>query len=211
MSAFEEQYLNCAVCGQRIQQTRIVNIGSYAAPDLDLRPAQMMRSTMDLWVWECPFCKYTARSLDDKSGIDPEFLKSEEYLHCSGLDLQSALAQQFYRLHLIRCHDQDDYGAYHAALCAAWACDDMGDEKNAMLCRRLALTYLEKLPLQDLDSDFTYIRMDLLRRSGRFQQLIDEYDPAAFTDEHMRKTAAFQVEKARAQDDRCYTFDFELY
>jgi len=55
------------------------------------------------------------------------------------------------------------------------------------------------------DSEATKLmRMDLLRRSGRFEQLQSAYATVAFSDELHDKIAAFQKERAKAHDTKCY-------
>jgi hypothetical protein len=46
--------------------------------------------------------------------------------------------------------------------------------------------------------------MDLLRRSGRFEQLQSVYATVTFADELHDKIAAFQKELAKAHDTECY-------
>ena len=54
--------LKCAVCGITSTHSDIGSSSSFGAPDLDLRPAQLLRSTMPYWIQECPFCGYVSRT-----------------------------------------------------------------------------------------------------------------------------------------------------
>ncbi|MBQ1465319.1 MAG: hypothetical protein IIZ17_01405, partial [Eubacteriaceae bacterium] len=49
------------------------------------------------------------------------------------------------------------------------------------------------------------MREDLLRRSGRFGQLIEEYSGITFGDPMLDAINAFQIEKAKEGDTGCYT------
>ena len=206
MSQFEGIDIRCYICGEKVSQTHILSSGSYGPSDLDSRPDQMLRSTMHMWVRECPFCKYTAASLDQETSVDPEFLKSEEYLNCSGLNFESPVAEQFYRHYLISSQENNT-AAFYAALHAAWACDDPQDVENATICRKLALAEMEKIPYFEECEENRIIKADLLRRAGMFQRVIDEFDPASFQEEEWRDAAEFEIYRAKEEDSCCYPFD----
>jgi len=178
-------------------------------PDLDTRPPEMMRSTMDWWIQECPHCGYVAGRLDNETSISPAFLKSQRYTTCAGRNFQYALAVKFYKDYLIRLEDGDHGGAFNAALNAAWACDDYDTEENAVHCRLMALEQLDKVLAQnscDAD-DLIVMRADLLRRTGQFDRLAEEYSNKKFENELLNKVIAFQLAKAKAQDTLCYRLE----
>ena len=48
------------------------------------------------------------------------------------------------------------------------------------------------------------IRADLLRRSGRFEQLLEEYENVTFASAPLDNILAFQKQLAEKQDDSCH-------
>jgi len=64
MTTFDELPVTCAVCGTTSVHPILMSTNSFGSPDLDLRPAEMQRSTVWMWVQRCPQCGYCADSLD---------------------------------------------------------------------------------------------------------------------------------------------------
>lgn len=193
----------CAVCGIESSQTILMSTNTFGGtPDLDLRPAEMMRSTMCWWIQECPHCGYVSGSLDDKPKVSPEWLKSESFASCGGRKFESELAKRFYKQYLINVEAQDEEGAFYAALHAAWACDDASDTENAIHCRKCALAELEKM--HEPDEELIVVKTDLLRRTEQFDKLITEFEGLSFTNDLHNDIIAFQIEKAQQQDTRRY-------
>ena len=48
----------CVLCDREYEYRELASTNAFGACDLDLRPPEMKRSTMPLWVEECPFCGY---------------------------------------------------------------------------------------------------------------------------------------------------------
>ncbi len=193
----------CAVCGKESLQTTLMSTNTFGGtPDLDLRPPEMMRSTMRWWVQECPHCGYVSGSVDDKPAVKLEWLKSEKFTSCGGRKFESDLAKRFYKQYLINVEACDEKGAFFAVLHAAWACDDAGDTDNAVYCRKCALTELEKL--QEPDEELVIVKADLLRRTEQFDKLIAEYEGVCFTNDLHNDIIAFQIDKAQQKDTRRY-------
>ena len=84
-------------------------------------------------------------------------------------------------------------------------CDDKRDVENAIYCREKALIEIEKLIASTKQEVFWVARMDLLRRVGKFDLLIDEYQGKIFSEELLNQIVAFQIEKAKQKDIACYT------
>ena len=195
----------CAVCGKTSIRMILASSNTFGAPDLDLRPSEMMRSTMSWWVQECPNCGYVSKSLEDRTRVDAAWLRREEYVGCDGLNLPSNLARRFYKFYRINLADGSHGAAFYAALHAAWVCDDEKDRENAVLCRKLALKEMDALRDQVWgNEDILVLRADILRRAGLFQELLREYESMSWQEALHGKIIAFQLRKARAGDDRCY-------
>lgn len=198
--------VKCAICRKESTQTVMASSNTFGGtPDLDLRPAEMMRSTMSWWIQECPHCGYISRSLDDKTSVTREWLRQEAFATTGGRKFLSNLAAQFYKYYLINVADNNEKAAFYAALHAAWACDDECETENAIHCRQCALAELEKiLANPNTPEDMHVVKTDLLRRTGQFDALISDYAGKQFSKNLLNQIVAFQIEKARQNDTQCY-------
>lgn len=205
MSSIRKTEVTCIVCGNASTQTALTSTNQFGAPDLDLRPPQMARSTMRWWVQECPHCGYVAKDLSCKSFISQEFLEKEEYLTCEHRSFKTRLAKTFYRDYLINREIGSTNAAFQSALRAAWACDDVRDSENATFCRLKALVELEELIYDSHSETAMIMKADILRRTGQFDVLLEEYKDKTFLEDISNQIIAFQMQKAREQDVECYT------
>lgn len=177
MTSTANMKIKCSVCGKEHEYTVVMSTNRFGSPDLDTRPPEMLRSTLPLWVQECPFCGYAAESADDETGITADFLQTEKYQGCDGIRFVSDIAPRFYKHYLISAAEGKKEEAFYALLHAAWACDDDGDRINAAECRKRAAELADELLAEDIGHKDTIrvIKADLLRRSGQFQKLFDDY------------------------------------
>ena len=217
MSKLSRRNEKCAVCGKESGQVIIISTNEMFSRDLDHRPGEMLRSTMRHWVHECPNCGYVSSNLEDTPEkfefLTPGLLESAEYRTCDGLEFTSKLAEQFYRLSMIEGDLAHYVQAINAILEAAWACDDVGDIKNAMICRSRAICYLDWLIYEACpkkDSIYNIqLRIDLMRRIGAFD--------AAFSESYERirsflpidtpvKLLMFEYYLSWKRDSKAYTY-----
>lgn len=198
----------CSVCGETSMYPVLMSTNCWGYPDLDFRPAEMQRSTMNTWLDECPHCGYVARNIEHELNISPEILKTDEYLTCEGKDFKNNLSKRFYRSYLISKARNDYVSAFYMLLYCAWKCDDSQDEL-AVEIRKLAVAMLENIDAEDDDEKnrLQLIRADLLRRSLQFERLIEEYDDFKIEDEIMYSVIRFQLERAAKKDSACYTVE----
>lgn len=166
----------------------------------------MQRSTMNAWVQECPNCGYVAGNLDDELGIPEEFLKSDEYMNCSGLDFKLDLAARFYRRYLIANEKNDLERSFHSLHHCIWKCDDAQDPLASDI-RRLAIEVADRLIEAESENKDTIllIKADFMRRTGQFDEMIREYKDIFLDDENMNRVIQYQIEKSIERDDGCYT------
>ena len=205
MTLYPEE-ITCAVCGAKNTFQLLGSFSTFGAPDLDLRPAEMQRRTMPYWVQKCPSCGYVASQISKPAPVTKEWLKTEKYTTCNGINFSSDLAKEFYQQYLISIQSKDTKTAFFALLHAAWACDDRRDEENAKDCRGKAAILAKVLLSEKSDNaeNLSLIRADLLRRTGQFSLLIDEYSNTRYSEDLMNDIIAFQLEKAKAQDTGLY-------
>ncbi len=193
--------LNCPICKNEVEINMLMSTNMFGAPDLDLIPPEMRRSTMDTWVHECPQCGYVASDFKKTPEITEDFLKSDSYKNCDFHEFKNPLSERFYHQYMISSENEEKF---YALLHCAWACDDRNDEENAVLIRKKSLEYMDFL---DLNDDMMIQRADLLRRSNQFEKVIDEYCAKSFDQDIYNRVCSFEVEKAMQKDNACYTVE----
>ena len=208
MTMMDKFDIKCSVCGKPSPQWILMSTNSFGYPDLDLRPPEMQRSTMNTWISECPHCGYVAADLEMESDVSKNFLESEEYLTCEGYDFKGKLSKLFYKSYLISKQNNNVYNCFFNLRNCAWDCDDHDDE-NAVAIRKQALVYLDEIIQTDDEEKNTFmvIKSDFLRRSGEFDQLINEYGDLTIGEEILDKIIRFEIEKALEKDTKCYTIE----
>ena len=200
----------CAVCGELNTYVDVMSTNTFGgSPDLDLRPAEMKRSTMGSWIQACPKCGYVSKRISDQTFVSKVWLQSEKYLTCDGISFVSDLAKNFYRYYLLNHRKLELEDAFYAILHAAWACDDVKDDENAKLCREKAIILGMILIKRNCDNvdNIKLLCADLMRRAGKFDQLISTYKSVHFDDDLLNQILKFQIEKAKAKDVSCYRID----
>ena len=198
----------CAVCGEASEQIILTSTNRFGAPDLDLRPPEMMRSTMRWWIQKCPNCSYVSGDIENATSARVKWMKAIELVLSDKMKFKSSLAEDFYKHYLISHRDMRVKDAFYAILHAAWACDDCLDGENAVFCRKLAIEELDRfVEPPRMNENLLIVRADLLRRSGEFDRLIREYQSKSFSTDLLNAAIRFQLERARACDSACYTFD----
>ena len=210
MTMLARVQIQCAVCGAINTYTDVMSTNTFGGgPDLDLRPAEMARSTMHSWVQECPKCGYVSKRISDEAHVDRLWLQSEKYLTCDGIPFVSDLAKRFYRHYLLNSRSEELGNAFYAILYAAWACDDAKDDESAKHCREIGIV-LGRLLIEENCEDVDKIKLicaDMMRRAGKFDQLISTYESVQFDDDLPNQILKFQIEKAKARDSSCYRID----
>lgn len=206
MSTFFQESLSCSVCKTCSEYTIIGSTNSFGSPDLDLRPAEMQRSTMAYWVLKCPQCGFVAYDIEEETSVDRAFLNSEEYVTCEGRAFASSLAEDFYKIYMIARNDDRSHVCFNALQNAAWACDDAADQENAIHCRKLLLPILEQeiAANEHMAENLLIIKADIMRRAGMFEELIAQYSGKVFSQDILNMICLFHVEKAKQKDDACY-------
>ncbi len=199
----------CAVCGKTRRYIVLTSTSAFGSPDLDLRPPELERSTMGLWVHECPDCGYIGRKVSDRTTVTEEYLQTPEYRSCDGIAFGEALAARFYKLCMLDLRDGNTIGAFRSLLRAAWVCDDGEEEENARKCRLLSLPLVSKLIGDDREDRDTLrlVKADVMRRAGLFSQLKEQYASVRFGEELLDQILAFELSLAGKEDAACYTVD----
>jgi hypothetical protein len=124
MTTLSESAVKCSVCGTNSIVFTISSTNNFESPDLDSRPGEMERSTIDNWVQECSNCGLCSDDISMTASIDQQFLSSPDYVKQRNQDGIPEKAAQFMCFRLI-CLEQKNYSAAGwNAVHAAWVCDD---------------------------------------------------------------------------------------
>lgn len=202
----------CALCGARTEVPSLASTSTFGAYDLDLRPPPMHRHTMHSWVQRCPGCGYCAPHLGRADGVDPAWIRAVDYRALLDDPALPALAATFLAAALLAQQRQALRDAFWLTLNAAWACDDHPADAPARASRRLALDRMDAVQAHgghcgsDAETD-ALLRLDLLRRSGQFDEALTHAATLRPRSDNALRIAAFQAERAALQDAACYTSD----
>lgn len=199
--------IKCPACGKEITVDLIGSTNAMGYADLDLRPPEMQRSTMYQSTCMCE-CGNVFES--ESNGGSRELVESEAYQSCDGIDFNSQKAVMFYRAYMIdrESNPNDLASNFFHILYAAWACDDF-DRENARKMRLIGINLLEQIindeQYEHVKNENLLIQADLLRRSGKFDLVIEKFKEIKFEDELYQQIIDFQIEKANQKDDSRYT------
>jgi hypothetical protein len=168
MSFSDWQPIRCAVCGEVSEHMTLASTDSPGPPDLDTRPAETMRSSLQFWILECPNCRYAAPSIATAAAGAAELVRKNEY---------QAIKCRFQRHSWLLAQLGHYADAGWVSLHAAWMADDAEDAGRARECRGRAVELWKtgKRHGQDFmettEQEFALVA-DVLRRRGEFEEAL---------------------------------------
>jgi len=208
VTTFRSEKQTCCVCGQDVDCSVLTSTSTFGSPDLDLRPPEMERSTIEFWLNECPDCGFTNENLaceiDGARDIifSNSFRKITEHLSIPGL------ARRFVQHSLL--HEKNPRKAAVSLLHAAWICDDLKETQWAKSFRTRCAHALRSLRLdltRDPDQSLSLVLIDILRRVERFDKAVEV--AATFEQVHVAETLRsliqFQGYLCGQKDIACHT------
>lgn len=195
----EVKEIVCSVCGTKSLHTVITKIQADGVPDMDLRPPEPHRSSMELWVMECPECGYCNGSLATHSDTERSYFDSREYKTLGGLKTENPIIARFVKKALICLKNRDYAEAAQSYLYGAWVGDDENNNEISEECRTEALSIIENSNLKN-DDNFFLLRADLLRRNRQFDKVADDYGERFFKVPLMLLASQYQVKLAASKD-----------
>lgn len=198
----------CSVCGRTSLQPVLGSTNTWGYPDIDLRPPEMQRSTIDIWLVECPHCGYVASNIENELEVPADILKTDEYLTCEGKNFKSKLSERFYKHYLISKAENNHDSEFLSLLHCAWTCDD-NDDELAVEIRKMALKSMYKIEPQEDDEKnaLKLIEADLLRRSLQFDEVIRKFKDVILEDKTQNDIISFQIELSMNKDSTCHTVE----
>lgn len=203
----------CSVCGRLNEFCDIVSSHTMGPPDLDSRPAEMMRSTLVYTIHKCKNCGYCTTSIEDKLPAAEEIVMSPEYTAQAADTGFTKLANLFLCHALILDISGKPADAGWQTLKAAWSCDDGKLVQGSRLCRKAAILRFEKArktePVIDQPGAEELLLADLYRRIGRFDRALElcEAGLAAGPEETLRKALQAEMRVSSECRTACYTMD----
>jgi hypothetical protein len=178
MTTYTTQTVTCSICRTPTEHHGLMSTNEHGSRDLDLRPASMMRETMNSWVQHCPECGLCAASLDKAPAGAAQAVRTSEYRGILNDPRFPALAIWFRAESFLTERAGDLATAANRALCAAWTCDDAELVELAIECRTGAIALFLRASggnghaaknAPDPDT-LNLILTDLLRRTRRFDE-----------------------------------------
>lgn len=197
--------VRCDVCGSESQQRNLRSVSQMGPPDLDLRPAEMARSTMAHWLQQCPGCGYVAPRLDAADESAADIVHAGPYRALLAETGYPSLARRFLCRAMLLEETGDLHGAAEATLHAAWVADDARKPDLARSWRLDAVALFRQGPRPDLEQRVRII--DILRRAGDFggaAAQAGELERAGLPDP-VDRVVAFERRLIAAGDVRAYT------
>lgn len=163
--------IECGCCHESSEQDVLMSTNEMYGPDLDLRPGEDMRSTMNTWLQLCPYCGYCAMDIS-VTPADAGIYKSPAYQAALKAADYPKLARRFLA-HAIANESSDPLAAAQSYLHTAWLCDDARKSAPAIESRRRAAE-LFILGEQSADNEQklnnAVVLVDIYRRCGQFQE-----------------------------------------
>lgn len=182
MTTLQEETKECAVCSNKSVHMEIISTKALGASDLDARPPEPERSTIQNWIQRCPTCGYCAPDIAKGDKEMANIIQSSLYKKQLRNSDYPDLANAFLCWTLIQEEESQYKIAGWTAVKAAWACDDAEYVDAARESRKRAISLLEMARQKgqwfaDNAGTEEAVIVDLLRRSGQFElamQLCDE-------------------------------------
>ncbi len=174
MTTFVEITKKCYACNKASTHKEISSTNAFGSPDLDTRPPEMERSTIDMWIEMCPSCGYSSADISEGNEKVLDVIDTDSYQEQINSPEYPKLANAFLCFSLIQENNCEYMGAGWSSVHAAWACDDADFETGAQKCRMRAVSLFRKG--KENNQKFAkqkgveeVIIIDLLRRSSQFE------------------------------------------
>ena len=199
---FKVSIEKCAVCGCFKR-----NIYSFDEPKVRIEPeVEKMMSFLD-GLSECKQCKYVNTRISKKppKGVDEQWLRSEAYISCEGLELGSEYMRK-YRYYMIQMMTEDPYEQVEALLDLRRAFAGSGtsvmERIMEMTGAKLVELYREILASNPEDYKSLYGYCEELKEQERYAELIDLTEKMSFPDtEKGRAAKAIAVSECASLGD----------
>lgn len=204
--------VECFVCKLKTNHIVIGSTNMMGPSDLDTRPSQMARSTLKYRIQRCTNCGYCFGDISEGDPKFKEIVESEVYINQLFNKQFPELANSFLCSAILYRQLGNFISAAWDSIYAAWACDDILNEKRAIYCRTQAL---KDINISEATGKMFYngdeiglaIKIDLCRRALQFTEglMLIEENQHKITDDLIRKILTFEKELIYKNDTSCYT------
>lgn len=200
----------CAVCGRSHTIHGLSSTNTMGPCDLDSRPAEMKRSTMDYWVQECPDCGYCASSTSEAADGTEGIVRGDAYQSLRQDFAKNPTARKFLMQSLIAVELGRTVDGCWANIHAAWGFDDAKEREQARRCRiaavdlaRMAAESSESIAGQTGVSEL--IRADLLRRVAKSDEAraMAQAGLATECEDDIKKILSYEIALIDSGDIAC--------
>lgn len=214
MTTFDFTTEECLVCATPTEVAILASSTTFGPPDLDTRPAPMLRDALSFEITQCATCGFCWEPGTDEE-VDAELarrsVESDAYRSalCSRLldPAPAFLARSVLDASMSRYAE-----AGWNAVRASWVCDDAGEEEAAEDARADALKFWSAALAigQDIygqEGGDAILRAELMRRNGDFEaatELIDARLPG-IEDENIAIVLSYCRELCAAHDSFVHT------
>lgn len=199
--------LDCGVCNQISEHYILQSFSSFGYPDLDTRPSEMARSSIYNLIQRCHSCGYCSYDITKCKSKSKLIVASEEYQKIITDKSVPNEAASYLALAYEQAQYKDFVQAAWNVIRAAWICDDRSNINKAIIHRKLALEHIEKAMsmgqmIIEQEGTTEAIKIDLLRRSGMFEQAIALCDVASEMDidDLLLKIIKYQISLIQMKD-----------
>lgn len=176
MTTLAKKECTCSVCGNRSSFPIILSTNCFGSADLDFRPPAMERDTLKYRIQECPTCEYVSYSIEmpPPKGVTLEWLQSEEYQSCSGIELNDPMVRAFYRDYLICKMRKRLRRTLFALRNTVWICDDFGLIETAQMFRKETARLAHRYYRRTWNPGIKILECDMLRRARQFEGVLHQ-------------------------------------
>jgi hypothetical protein len=204
----------CALCGEESSHGSLFTTNAFGSCDLDLRPPEMERSTIWMWVQMCPSCGYCASDISEPIKKASEVVNSDSYKQQLNNSEFPKLANSFLCFSSIQEASGKYANAGWSCVHAAWACDDAQAEVGSKKCREKAVLLFQKAKQarqkfgKDQDAEHLLF-VDLLRRSGQLDLALKTCEEGLSKNlkDEILNILRFQEQLINKSDIACHTVD----
>ena len=181
MTDIVEKITKCGVCGKGNQVSVMLSCSHFGSCDLDTRPPALFPFT--IFLQHCRHCGYVNTDISEGNSSMMDFIQSEMYQTCDGINPESPDARDYIRYAIMQSYMKVHEGLFDfinsdfecsqenifwGFLNAAWACDDAAmhepeeDEeqydrelcrRNAIECRKRCLDLVNSLIVSQEDQE----------------------------------------------------------
>jgi len=212
MTTIDMKNVLCGLCGGRVDIFIILSTNTFGSADLDFRPPEMERSTIDTWVLRCPYCGYCSADIQSTPQGAQSMVNSQVYKDQLNNLYYPELANSFLCKSILDQGLNNVVGMTWVLIHAAWACDDEeGYKEQAIICREKAVKtlYLAEENHQMVTDECdvtTALLADLLRRSGQLQNAdkVIKARKSSAVDENVAHILDYQIMLINRNDLSCH-------